>query len=106
MAPLDANFASSRRMECSTNSAGERLKCVRPSLSNSATSLACIVVAMKTPQEGQTTITNDKHIIVPQKRSRCQMRENVWVWIGCARDPFDFAQGRLFPPPEKRLRSG
>src|SRR5713101_3078354 len=23
-----------------------------------------------------------------------------------ARDPFDFAQGRLFPPPEVRLRSG
>jgi hypothetical protein len=22
------------------------------------------------------------------------------------RDPFDFAQGRLFAPPEKRLRSG
>src|ERR1700690_4192517 len=24
----------------------------------------------------------------------------------CTRDPFDFAQGRLFPEPEKRLRSG
>ncbi|SPE28498.1 hypothetical protein SBA2_40060 [Acidobacteriia bacterium SbA2] len=23
-----------------------------------------------------------------------------------AGDPFDFAQGRLFPPPERRLRSG
>ena len=26
--------------------------------------------------------------------------------IRCARDPFDFAQGKLFAPPEKRLRSG
>src|SRR5579871_197572 len=46
MAPLAAIFDSLRRMECSTSSAGERLKCVRPSLSNSATSLTCIVVAM------------------------------------------------------------
>jgi len=26
--------------------------------------------------------------------------------IRCARDPFDFAQRKLFAPPEKRLRSG
>src|SRR5271167_4767134 len=46
MAPLAASFASLRRMECSTSNAGERLKCVRPSLSNSATSLTCMVVAI------------------------------------------------------------
>jgi hypothetical protein len=26
--------------------------------------------------------------------------------MGGGGDPFDFAQGRLFAPPEKRLRSG
>src|SRR2546423_1131634 len=33
-------------MECSTRGPGQRLKCVRPSLSNSATSLICRVVAI------------------------------------------------------------
>src|ERR1039458_8097014 len=49
IAPLAASFASLRRIECSTSTAGERLKCVRPSLSNSATSLTCIVVTMGSP---------------------------------------------------------
>ncbi|SPF46473.1 hypothetical protein SBA1_650022 [Candidatus Sulfotelmatobacter kueseliae] len=48
---MAASIASWRRTECSTSAAGERLKCVRPSLSNSATSLTCIVVAMKSPQK-------------------------------------------------------
>src|SRR5271170_3117648 len=32
----------------------------------------------------------------------------IWLerWAGQAGDPFDFAQGRLFAAPEKRLRSG
>src|SRR5208282_3879513 len=68
--PLAASFASLRRIECSTRSAGERLKWVRPSPSNSAISLTCIVVAMKSPKNAKKR----KRRIVPQrsKSAKCE----------------------------------
>src|SRR6266700_3254574 len=76
MAPLAANFASFRRMECSTSTPGERLKCVRPSLSNSATSLTCTVVAMGSPIRAEN-INKGQTNYSPSKSSDCQMIAEV-----------------------------
>src|SRR5579863_6114600 len=70
MAPFEASFASWRRMECSTSAAGERLKWVRPSLSNSATSLTCIVVAIKSPQKRAREVLGQKALYSPLKVAR------------------------------------
>src|SRR5271155_3339002 len=82
MAPLAASFDSLRRIECSTRAAGDRLKCVLPSLSNSATSLTCIVVAMKVSSEKRTRPGHQaKHIILPQKGWACPRgchRRSIW----------------------------
>src|SRR5579872_3194937 len=78
MAPLAASIASSRRMECSTSIAGGRLKYVRPSLSNSATSLTCIMVAIGgSPNRSQKQGSKQKRSILAQNRGACQGSQRV-----------------------------
>src|SRR5947208_3200160 len=74
-APLEATLASSRRMACSTRAEGERLKCVLPSDKSSATSLTCIVVAIKVSR----TVAQTKRNIVTQsgRPAKCRHHANT-----------------------------
>jgi hypothetical protein len=45
--------------------------------------------------------------VIPTEAQFSRRSDLAWsIQDFCARDPFDFAQGRLFPSPEKRLREG